>query len=902
MSTSLRDPYIQRALASIRKARRDGLLGQTTINDPTVDMIQGAIFRSQAIERKNVRITWEEKQEAFAEMGFKPYPKQAEIAADGHTFRHVRAGGRSGKALALDTPIPTPDGWTTMAFIKEGDTVFDEQGKQCKVTFVSEIFEDHDCYEVVFGDGSRITADAGHKWWVHTRKGRRGGKPEYDNRYGTHRLVMRKEHPPEVLTTEEMSKKVIGRVRAMKSGGERNYSIPPCSPIECDEKILPIDPYVLGGWLGDGNSSSSKIWSDDPEIIEEVRRRGYRVHKTNQKFGYWIEGMNPALTALGVRHNKHIPPEYLRASVGQRTALLQGLVDTDGYIGAGGDVEIATIHACLAYEMKELVETLGCKCTVGQGRATLNGRDCGPKFRVAFKPDFQACLLPRKAEKLKPTIKWPHRYIAEINPVAPVPTRCIQVDSPNHLYLAGNFIPTHNTSLAAAEATAVMLKKPGSFGWIVSVDYDLTRRCWDMLIANLKKLELQGKIRIVSHQDTKMSVEIDNGSRAEGQSATNGEDLQGIGLDWLIMDEIANIAPWVFTQIILPRLVGNKGWALLIGTPIGDPWASKMVRDNNAYADKNDLPHDWIEFLFESWHNIYQFPLGREDPAILLMERTMSYEEFMEQVLAMPQRSRFVTYKEFIEEVHARDINYNPKNGPLSLSIDPSTGVNPYAVLAIQDCQETVLVIDEYYKTGVIWEDVIADLAERPWFKNVTGAIMDDNWPQERKTWNRALQKIRAPFTVRPANKSHYIEDSIPLVRSWLRDPLLFNNAIQPIRDEIIQTLFGAKGWTWRDLDEADRNRVMIRMEVALKEKPEIAMRAARLFVDRRRCRNLIDEFHHYAHKPAKRNDRNVSETPIDFMDHACDALRYFFNKTRRNYQKQVAQGRRQSRTSYLAA
>jgi hypothetical protein len=73
---------------------------------------------------------------------------------------------RTGKALALDTPIATPTSWTTMGELRVGDEVFDEQGNPCRVTAATEIMENHDCFVVGFDDGSEIVADAGHKWLV----------------------------------------------------------------------------------------------------------------------------------------------------------------------------------------------------------------------------------------------------------------------------------------------------------------------------------------------------------------------------------------------------------------------------------------------------------------------------------------------------------------------------------------------------------------------------------------------------------------------------------------------------------------------------------------------------------------------------------------------------------------
>ena len=71
-----------------------------------------------------------------------------------------------GKALALDTPIPTPTGWKTMSDVDVGDVVFDENGMTCNVIARSPVFVNHSCYRVTFSDSASIVADAGHRWTV----------------------------------------------------------------------------------------------------------------------------------------------------------------------------------------------------------------------------------------------------------------------------------------------------------------------------------------------------------------------------------------------------------------------------------------------------------------------------------------------------------------------------------------------------------------------------------------------------------------------------------------------------------------------------------------------------------------------------------------------------------------
>jgi dUTPase len=124
-------------------------------------------------------------------------------------------------------------------------------------------------------------------------------------------------------------------------------------------------------------------------------------------------------------------------------------MDTDGYVDSVGRCDLTTIREPLAYDVMELVASLGFRPTLARKRAMVNGRDCGPKYEVQFTPDRPVFRLPRKLARQKRAGRF-HRFraIVDVKDVASVPVRCIQVSSPRGLYLATrSFIPTHNSSL-----------------------------------------------------------------------------------------------------------------------------------------------------------------------------------------------------------------------------------------------------------------------------------------------------------------------------------------------------------------------------------------------------------------------------------------------------------------------
>jgi hypothetical protein len=252
-----------------------------------------------------------------------------------------------------------------------------------------------------------------------------------------------------VRTTRE----IAGTLR-VQGGREINHSVAVAGALACPDRVLPVDPYLLGAWLGDGTSAAAGMTIAEPEMADCVSAAavssGYTLRKRADRYGYGVVGgMAAALQTMGLRRNKHVPAVYLRASVDQRRALLQGLMDTDGYCDLRGQCELTTTCRALADGAVELILSLGCKAAVSEGVATLDGRVIGPKYRIKFLAPFPAFRLPRKLARQKTTGFRPtvtRRFIEAVEPVESVPVRCIEVDSPSRLYLVGrSMIPTHNS-------------------------------------------------------------------------------------------------------------------------------------------------------------------------------------------------------------------------------------------------------------------------------------------------------------------------------------------------------------------------------------------------------------------------------------------------------------------------
>lgn len=369
-----------------------------------------------------------------------------------------------GKALDIETPIPTPRGFVPLYAVQPGDEVFDESGRVCRVVNATSVMVGRPCYRVRFDDGSELVADAEHQWFTSTERSRRSARDAAKKRGGREEVMPRgkcQRHLrawPSVVTTRQISETLIDK------SGKRNHQVQLCGALAYAEKELPVDPWTLGVWLGDGTSSSGDITAAETEIREGIEAAGYETTTRSVPLTVGVLGLKVKLRTLEVLGNKHIPGDYLRASVPQRWALLRGLMDTDGTCMKDRTCEFTSMNERLAKGVLELALGLGLKATMNEGRATLRGRDCGLKYRVRFVSSEPIFTLPRKLSRqgvdIPPRIAG--RIIVACDPVPSVPVKCIEVDAPSHLFLAGReCIPTHNSSFV----NEVCCRMADKHGW-----------------------------------------------------------------------------------------------------------------------------------------------------------------------------------------------------------------------------------------------------------------------------------------------------------------------------------------------------------------------------------------------------------------------------------------------------
>jgi hypothetical protein len=347
-----------------------------------------------------------------------------------------------GKAQPLTSKILTPRGWKNMGDMKIGMDIINSQGGTSKVTGVYPQGVKK-IYKVIFTDGSSTECCDDHLWLVNTPNRRfRGCEGN-------------------IKTLKEISQSLclFNDSRGFKS--HRHY-IPMVKPIEFYSEEVPIDPYVLGLMLGDGGLSDELV-----DIIEKSLPYGIHMIKSKQKYVWNISGkvlhrntFTSEIEKLGLlgtqSDTKFIPPIYLWNSSNIRLSVLQGLLDTDGYVSKDNHVEYSSVSIELIEGVKFIVQSLGgtAKIHIKKTSWTYKGeKKFGTSFRlsISLPNGIKPFRLKRKAEIYHDKEKYQTtRAIDSVEYIGDKECQCIMTNAPDHLYITDDFIVTHNTITSLA--------------------------------------------------------------------------------------------------------------------------------------------------------------------------------------------------------------------------------------------------------------------------------------------------------------------------------------------------------------------------------------------------------------------------------------------------------------------
>lgn len=364
-----------------------------------------------------------------------------------------------GNAQPLTANVLTPDGFRPMGEIKVGDRVLTPSGRNVEVLGVYPKGV-RPVYKITLRDGSTTEACGEHLWEVSRFKssikytgeiddlGRRVYEGLSDGKTCTHLC--------EILSTTELKEKIDKGLK---------FDVPRIQPVPYSEKLLDIDPYVLGVIL----SSQFRIEDDDiilkipsEEIANRIRSIGYRLYAYKDaaetpnmyRLPGFAETFNEVLWGVVDYRRVYIPSEYMVGSVSQRTELLRGLMDMKGTISIKSEMKYSTTSELLADDMASLIRSLGGRVDVVKDdilksvKTSFDEKDLGYTYTVKNMrlPDIKPFTIKSKLDRWKNRSHSFGTRIVSVEYVRDDEVQCIKVDDDRHLYVTDDYIPTHNTS------------------------------------------------------------------------------------------------------------------------------------------------------------------------------------------------------------------------------------------------------------------------------------------------------------------------------------------------------------------------------------------------------------------------------------------------------------------------
>ena len=474
-----------------------------------------------------------------------------------------------GKAQPLHAKVLTPSGWRRMGELRKGDPVINSQGYTSRVTGVFPQGE-KEIFRVTFTDDSTAECCAEHLWAVQS--------------------------PMQQYRGQGYNVKALRELRddLHDKHGNTKWFVPMVKPVALAAQPVPVDPYFLGLLLGDGcfRQHSISLSTGDTKIVNYVTQElppSPAMHRKGTSHDYiiakdatvWINELMQHIKALGLKgqlsEDKFIPEAYLSNDAPTRLALLQGLMDSNGYVSVQGDVcQFTSVSVALIEGVTFLVQSLG--GTVNQSSKTQgdirNGKSqtgqLAYTLTLNLPPHVTPFRLARKAVLYRSKAKYqPSRGIKAVELVGVMPAQCISVDAPDRLYVTDNFILTHNTiqTLAMlqhrresgeAQGAASLLVLPTSlvFNWLNESQ---------KFTPELRVLAYTGTYR---DKNPARFADYDVVLTSYGIVRLDTELLAGYKFDYVILDESQAIKNPSSTTSQAVRQLHSKHRLILTGTPV----------------------------------------------------------------------------------------------------------------------------------------------------------------------------------------------------------------------------------------------------------------------------------------------------------------------------------------------
>lgn len=611
-------------------------------------------------------------------------------------------GTGGGKLNPLDEPVLTVDGWRQMGDIRIGDELVAPLNRER--SFVTGIYPQgvKPIYKVTTSDGRTTRCGLEHLWRVYTEK------QVYNHRRGRGGFF--------VKTTKEIKEEFLDK-------GKSVY-LPVALPYLGKEKDLPIDPYVLGVWLGDGCRGHSVITisNDEPDIIEKVANRldaTYRIHGAASYSNLIHQNDLTRKTLSSLKsfkldiysRERYIPQEYLHASIGQRMDLLKGLMDSDGNIDEKNRFSFSTTSTKLKDGFVELCRSLG--YIIGVNKDNRTRYESGVCWDISiqtndiiFSSQKHLSKYYANLEKYKnKNREYKHDFIRikSIEYVGDMEAQCIMVSNKDHLYITNDYIVTHNTValyyapieyLATNDnAKIVCFMRNVSDFWGSGKVADSLKKMYPLVDRSIKKQPHDPIGEIIRRQED-MGLKLYNGSEIKFQQLDNESPIvidkiaKGLQAKKLIFDE-CNKFQWRTISSFFPRLRSDtqgKAQIFLAQNPERECFMRQMcgkgVHGGGWINDDGtvDKTMDGVVMFF-------CMPNGDYEQAVWGRTKKEVYEKCKDHIDSLLEVDPDMTYEDFILSMafFTFDVRDNKKmlsknKGYRGLAANSATAASAYSV------------------------------------------------------------------------------------------------------------------------------------------------------------------------------------------------------------------------------
>lgn len=361
--------------------------------------------------------------------------------------KQMMKDGYGNKAHPYSEKVYTPNGIKKWGDIQIGDLLYNTYGG---VTKVLDIPFDNitDIYEITLKDGRRVRCSENHLW-----------------------EVINGNNKKKILSTKDLLK---GYYRVRGKYKECKYYIPKNSGIDFREQEIKLPAYFMGIMLGDGCFTQSRhhqaYFTSTLQDLETYKKNvPFRVKTYDDRHHRWIvpnigKILEEYCLLDKTSHTKFIPDTYKYNSRENRLSLLQGLLDTDGHIGYGGNPEYSTCSVQLSSDIMEVARSLGINCN----RQVLHN-SYGDYYKIIFYTDIILFKLQRKYIKQSVTKNRAYKTgILDIRYVGKEQAKCVTVDAKDSCYLIGDFITTHNSKGTNASPAINIYARSRLRSWLLA--------------------------------------------------------------------------------------------------------------------------------------------------------------------------------------------------------------------------------------------------------------------------------------------------------------------------------------------------------------------------------------------------------------------------------------------------